>query len=85
LFFSITKQSLSKIETTKLLTRTKEKNEYSERERRTGAVVGWTRDSAVTMAVAAALTVSMLLLLRLVMAGFGGKHGEEVYFPVTGV
>ncbi|MCI37806.1 hypothetical protein A2U01_0059032, partial [Trifolium medium] len=32
------------------------------------------------MAVAAALTVSMLLLLRLPMAGFGGKHGEEVFF-----
>jgi hypothetical protein len=62
-------------------------NIQRERERggRTGVVVGWTRDSAVTMAVAAALTVSMLLLLRLVMAGFGGKHGEEVYFPVTGV
>jgi hypothetical protein len=60
--------------------RRKKMNIQRERERRTGAVVGWTRDSAVTMAVAAALTVSMLLLLRLVMAGFGGKHGEEVYF-----
>ena len=39
--------------------------------------MGWTRDSAETMAVAAALTVSMLLLLRLPMM--------EMVFPVTGV
>ena len=48
-------------------------------------MVGWTLDSAVTMAVAAAFTVSTLLL-RLPMAdSHGGTDGGGGrWFPVTG-
>lgn len=62
--------------------------EKEERENLTGASVGWTLDSAATMALAAAKTVSavalLLLLLRLPMVGFGCAKGSIFGSPEIG-
>lgn len=64
------------------------KREKRRREKLTGASVGWTLDSAATMALAAAKTVSavalLLLLLRLPMVGFGCAKGSIFGSPEIG-